>query len=59
MKNTVTIQCPWCFEHVEIRLDPQTRGHFVRDCEVCCRPWDMYVIQTKDGALQAQVRRSN
>jgi len=35
--------CPWCFESVELYVDPDTRGLFVEDCEVCCRPWAVHV----------------
>ena len=37
------VVCPWCFESVELYVDPDTRGLFVEDCEVCCRPWAVHV----------------
>lgn len=57
--TTVTVQCPWCFESTTVWIDPQTRGQMVRDCEVCCRPWEMHVTRDVDGRLQVSVRRSN
>lgn len=59
METTITVQCPWCFERVEIWIDPGTRGRLVRDCEVCCRPWDVFVARDEEGRLQVTVGRSN
>lgn len=41
MEHTVT--CPYCGEQVEIFVEPDVRGRFVQDCEVCCNPWDVRV----------------
>ena len=43
MDDIVTVQCPYCFEVVEIDIDPETRGVLVQDCEVCCNPWTVRV----------------
>ena len=59
METTITVQCPWCFERVEIWIDPGTSGQLVRDCEVCCRPWDVLVARDEEGRLQVTVSRSN
>ena len=59
MSDTVTIQCPWCFQWVEIFIDPQTRGRLVRDCEVCCRPWELTVTRDDTGQPRVVVQRSN
>ena len=44
--NASTVQCPHCFEFVELTLDPfgGERQEYVEDCEVCCRPWRVQVI---------------
>ncbi len=42
--ETVTVQCPWCFEPIEVVIDcsvPQQQ--YVEDCEVCCRPIDLRI----------------
>lgn len=57
--DMTTVQCPWCFEQVEIAIDPQTEGQLVRDCEICCRPWDVRVLRGRNGSLQVRVTRSN
>ena len=33
------VSCPYCGELVEIYIEPDMRGTFVQDCEVCCNPW--------------------
>jgi len=38
-----TVTCPYCGEQVEIYLEPDVRGSFVQDCEVCCNPWRIRV----------------
>lgn len=35
--------CPYCGEELEIYVEPDTRGTFVQDCEVCCNPWRVRV----------------
>jgi hypothetical protein len=37
------VTCPYCGEQVEIYLEPDVRGSFVQDCEVCCNPWRITV----------------
>lgn len=59
MEHTTTVQCPWCFETVEVWIDPDTRGKTVRDCEVCCRPWELTISRDAQGKVQVVVRRGN
>ncbi len=59
MQTSARVQCPWCFEFIEVLIDPDTEGRFVRDCEVCCRPWDVRVVRDAAGGLQVTVQRSN
>lgn len=57
MLDPIQIQCPYCFEWVEIFLDPQTRGILVQDCEVCCNPWQLTVHRGTDGIPRVEVER--
>jgi len=41
------VTCPYCGEQLEIYVEPEVRGSFVQDCEVCCNPWRVSV--TRDG----------
>jgi hypothetical protein len=45
--DTFDVTCPYCGEQVDIYLEPDVRGTFVQDCEVCCNPWTVRV--TRDG----------
>src|SRR3954464_417893 len=43
MDDRFDVVCPYCGEQVEIYLEPDMRGTFVQDCEVCCNPWRVRV----------------
>jgi hypothetical protein len=43
------VTCPYCGEDVEVYVEPDIRGTFVQDCEVCCNPWRLRVVATRDG----------
>jgi hypothetical protein len=45
--DSFLVTCPYCGEEVEIYLEPDVKGSFVQDCEVCCNPWRVRV--TRDG----------
>ena len=47
MDDSFLVTCPYCGEEVEIYLEPDVKGSFVQDCEVCCNPWRVSV--TRDG----------
>ena len=51
------VQCPYCFESVELVLDPETSGAFVQDCDVCCNPWQVEVARGADGLPLVRVER--
>lgn len=46
-----TVQCPYCGEDVPIYVEPDVRGTFVQDCEVCCNPWRVHVSGRGDERL--------
>jgi hypothetical protein len=43
MPDEFVVTCPYCGEEVAIYVEPDVRGHFVQDCEVCCNPWQVTV----------------
>ncbi|MGE3275777.1 MAG: CPXCG motif-containing cysteine-rich protein [Vicinamibacterales bacterium] len=43
-----SVHCPYCGEEVEIYLEPDVRGTLVQDCEVCCNPWLVRIVQDED-----------
>lgn len=58
MEDTAWVTCPYCFERVEVYVDPQSEGEWVRDCDVCCRPWSLRVSRGVDGELFVQANRA-
>lgn len=39
MLDTQQISCPYCWESIEILVDPSVdEQDYIEDCEVCCRP---------------------
>jgi Cysteine-rich CPXCG len=43
--------CPYCWETISILIDSSvTNQSFVEDCEVCCRPIDIF-YRVVDGEL--------
>jgi len=49
MDDVFVVSCPYCGEDVEIYVEPDVRGSFVQDCEVCCNPWRVSVFGDEDG----------
>ena len=43
-----TVTCPYCGEAIEIYVEPDLRGSFVQDCEVCCNPWRVRIVGDRD-----------
>ena len=48
MDDRFLVACPYCGEQVEIYVEPDVRGSFVQDCEVCCQPWRVDVAGRGD-----------
>jgi hypothetical protein len=48
MEDRFTVTCPYCGEEVEIYVEPDVRGSFVQDCEVCCNPWRVRVSGSRE-----------
>ena len=58
-RDVAEVTCPYCFEAVEIYVDPQSEGTFVEDCQVCCRPWSVSVARDElTGELSVDVARA-
>ena len=43
MDDLFSVTCPYCGESTDIYVEPDVRGSFVQDCEVCCNPWRVHV----------------
>jgi hypothetical protein len=58
MLDSATVTCPWCFEAVELTVEPDVEGAFVQDCEVCCHPWTVHVRRDEDGEIAVDIDRA-
>lgn len=38
MGESVTVECPWCGEAIEVWCERDNAGTQTHDCDVCCRP---------------------
>ena len=56
--DAILVTCPYCFESMELVLDPDTTGTFVQDCDVCCNPWHVQVHRDADGSPSVHVDRA-
>jgi len=48
MDDQFLVTCPYCGEDIEVFIEPDVRGSFVQDCEVCCNPWRISVSSDGD-----------
>ena len=56
----MTIQCPYCWEMIEISVDCSvTSQEYVEDCQVCCQPILMKVELSAQGIPNVAVSREN
>ena len=58
LEDVARVQCPYCYEVLELYVDPETTGTYVEDCQVCCQPWQVYAEHDENGALVVQVARA-
>ena len=43
--DSVLIQCPYCWETLDISVDPSVvEQEYVEDCQVCCQPILLRVV---------------
>jgi hypothetical protein len=48
MGDEFLVVCPYCGEELEIYVEPEVKGSFVQDCEVCCNPWRVTISSDGD-----------
>lgn len=58
LEDELMVACPYCYQTQLLYIDPGTRGRFVQDCDVCCRPWDVHVSRDERGGVYADVSRA-
>lgn len=52
-----TINCPYCGEYITILVDGSVETQqYIEDCQVCCRPIEIQVTVSANGACQVDAR---
>lgn len=60
MLEPATVQCPYCWEQLEIFVDPSVRDQeYVEDCQVCCQPILIHAVFDEDDQLQLSATPEN
>jgi len=55
-----TIQCPYCWETLEISVDPSVDSQeYVEDCQVCCQPIVIRAQFSEYGELSVEAVAEN
>ncbi|MFO7994712.1 MAG: CPXCG motif-containing cysteine-rich protein [Marinobacter sp.] len=58
--DSVLVQCPYCWETLEISVDPSVSDQeYVEDCQVCCQPILVHVVLDEDLTPSVDVRAEN
>lgn len=55
MLQTEKIECPYCWETIEVVVDPsESHQEYVEDCFVCCQPIHLIVAFDDEGEVSIQ-----
>ncbi|MCR8914973.1 CPXCG motif-containing cysteine-rich protein [Marinobacter panjinensis] len=58
--DSVLIQCPYCWETLDISVDPSVaEQEYVEDCQVCCQPIVVHVVLDENLTPTVDVRAEN
>ncbi len=58
--DSVLIQCPYCWETLEVSVDPSVpEQEYVEDCQVCCRPILLTVVFDDNLTPHVDARAEN
>ena len=55
--TVANVVCPYCGEENEIAVDPGSGDsqEYIEDCQVCCRPWRVFVSYDGTGAVHVHL----
>jgi transposase-like protein len=57
MEQSETIQCPYCGQSFELVVDTSiAEQRFTTDCEVCCRPFEVFAECSPGEILSLQAQ---
>ena len=58
--DSVLIQCPYCWETLDISVDPSVaEQEYVEDCQVCCQPSLLRVVFDDNLTPHVEARAEN
>ncbi len=58
--DSVLVQCPYCWETLDISVDPSVADQeYVEDCQVCCQPIVVHVVLDENLTPTVDVRAEN
>jgi len=58
--ESVMVQCPYCWEMLEISIDPSVpEQEYVEDCQVCCNPILLTVSIDEGNVPRVEARAEN
>ena len=55
LADALVVQCVYCFEYVDISVDPHDRGTLIQDCDVCRRPLQITIRWMSNGQPHRQI----
>ncbi|MDI3260012.1 MAG: CPXCG motif-containing cysteine-rich protein [Sinobacteraceae bacterium] len=59
MIQTATVTCPYCWERVELSVDPSAGDQdYVEDCPVCCQPMLLHLHFGARGRARLEAERA-
>jgi hypothetical protein len=60
LQEEVEIECPYCGERITILVDASAGSQeYIEDCQVCCRPMNIFITVNEDDQPQVEVRRDD
>lgn len=55
MLEPARVTCPYCWESIEVLIDPSAGGQdYIEDCSVCCNPIRFLVEVDEGGGVQVE-----
>lgn len=55
--QTVSLQCPYCWEQIEVLVDCSVEHQeYVEDCSVCCRPIFITVVAADGEVVRIEAK---
>jgi hypothetical protein len=55
--QTAPIQCPYCWERIEVLVDCSVEHQeYVEDCSVCCRPIVITIVASEGEVVRVEAK---